>query len=68
MNIFEPIKEVIIPIIESEKRNNNLEKSCGIISSCYPPSEIYPDGHKVEYQFPIKPNEVKFYINQTWQN
>ena len=61
MDIYEPIREILMLMAEAEPTNNKLDKQCGIISSCYPPTELYPDGYKVEYQFPIKPNEVKFY-------
>ena len=62
MDIFEPIREMLYAMSKAEiEEKNSLEKSCGIISTCYPPSEMYPKGLKVEYQFPIKPNDVKFY-------
>jgi hypothetical protein len=69
MDIFEPIREALMIMAKAEStEQNKLEKSCGIISSCYPPSELYPNGNRIEYQFPIKPNEVKFYHNKQWQN
>jgi hypothetical protein len=62
MDIYEPIREVLM-LMAKEEPTNKLDKQCGIISTYYPPSELYPNGHKVEYQFPIKPNDLKFYAN-----
>ena len=60
MDIYEPIREVLMLMAKAEP-TNNLDKQCGIISSYYPPTDLNPNGLRVEYQFPIKPNDLKFY-------
>ena len=57
MDIYEPIREFLLLLIKEEK----MEYNCGIKSSCYPPSELYPDGHKVEYKFPMNPKNINFF-------
>lgn len=62
MDIFEPIREALMIMAKAEStEQNKLEKSCGIISSCYPPSELYPNGNKIEYPFPINPKDADRY-------
>jgi hypothetical protein len=62
MDIFEPIREILMAMTKEEKQpSNNLEHRCGIISSCYPPNELYPQGHRVEYPFAINPNDIERY-------
>jgi hypothetical protein len=62
MDIFEPIREALMIMAKAEStEQNKLEKSCGIKSTCYPPSEIYPDGLRIEYPFPINPKDADRY-------
>lgn len=63
MDIYEPIRELLLLLCKEDKPLEKMEYNCGIRSSCYPPSEIYPDGHKVEYNFPIKPKDINFFSN-----
>jgi hypothetical protein len=51
-----------IKFIQEEEREIKLEDSCGIISSSFPPNELYPDGYKITYPFAIKPKEVSRFI------
>ena len=61
MDIFEPIRQMLLNMIEADKPTNDLKKQCGIKSSCYPPSEFYPDGNRIEYPFPINPKDTERY-------
>lgn len=61
MDIYEPIRDFLLFMSNEEKPTDKLDKSCGIISSCYPPTEMYPEGQKVEYKFPIKPKDLNFF-------
>ena len=62
MDIYEPIRAFLLYMSSEEKPKDNLEKSCGIISSCYPPTELYPDGLRIEYPFAIKPKDAERYF------
>lgn len=61
MDIYEPIRELLLFMCKEQQTTDNLEKQCGIKSTCYPPSQMYPDGHKIEYPFAMTPNDLKFY-------
>lgn len=61
MDIYEPIREFLVLLIKEEQPTEKMEYNCGIKSSCYPPSELYPDGHKVEYKFPMNPKNINFF-------
>lgn len=61
MDIFEPIREMLLNMIAEETSTNDLQKKCGIISTCYPPSELYPNGNRIEYPFPINPKDTERY-------
>lgn len=63
MDIYQPIREILLLMAESEPTNNNLDKQCGIISSCYPPNELYPDGYTIKYPFTIKPKDAERYVS-----
>ena len=52
-----------IQFVNKEEKKNNLEEKCGIISSCYPPNEMYPDGIQIKYPFPIKPKDANRYYS-----
>jgi hypothetical protein len=56
-------KEISVMFKESNIMASELEKKCGIISSHYPPSDIYPEGHKIEYAFPIDPKRARKFVN-----
>lgn len=56
-------KEIKFTLKESNIMASELEKKCGIISSHYPPSDLYPKGHKIEYAFPIDPKRAKDFVN-----
>ena len=47
---------------KEEQPAQSLENKCGIISSCYPPTEMYPDGLRVEYPFAVSPKDTDRYI------
>lgn len=63
MDIYEPIRDFLLFMSNDDKPTDQLDKACGIISSCYPPTELYPDGVRVDYQFPIKPKDINFFSN-----
>ena len=65
MDVLTIIKSMLIFVSKSDINTNNLEGECGIRSTCYPPSEMYPHGNRIEYKFPIKPTDVKFYNKQS---
>ena len=65
MDIFEPIREMLMAMSKEEQPKNNLEKSCGIISSSYPPNELYPDGYRIEYPFVINPKDAERYFKNS---
>ena len=61
MDIYEPIRELLLFMCKEDQPTETLDKQCGIKSTCYPPSQMYPEGHKIDYPFPIKPNDINFY-------
>jgi len=66
MDNLTPIRNLLYRYIkfineEEIKSSTKLEDSCGIKSTYYPPSELYPNGHKVVYPFAISPNQAKQY-------
>lgn len=63
MDVYEPIREFLLFMSSEHKPDDKLDKACGIISSCYPPTDLHPDGVRVEYQFPIKPKDINFFSN-----
>lgn len=50
-----------IKFINEEEKKEKLEDKCGIISSYYSPTELYPDGYKINYPFTILPKDAPRY-------
>ena len=63
MDIYEPIRDFLLFMSSEPEQTESLESKCGIISSCYPPTDLHPDGVRVEYAFPIKPKDINFFTN-----
>lgn len=63
MDIYEPIRQWLYAAVRNTEVQEKLEDKCGIISSSYPPTELYPDGYTIKYPFPIKPKDAERYVS-----